>query len=98
MKHKLVIILGASLVCLLLVGAARSEGISMPASDLADDFSISWWTVDAGGGRSQGSVFVLTGTLGQPDANRASGGNFVVTSGFWTGVHRFKVFSPLIRR
>ena len=49
------------------------------------DYEISWGTIDAGGGRSAGGGFVLVGTIGQPDTGQSSGGDFVLSSGFWPG-------------
>ena len=49
------------------------------------DYSIEWHTIDGGGGQSRGGPYVLTGTIGQPDADWASGGNYEVLGGFWPG-------------
>jgi hypothetical protein len=54
-----------------------------PALLLAQ-YNLDWWTVDGGGGTSTGGAFSVTGTIGQPDAGRMSGGNFQVTGGFWS--------------
>ena len=42
-------------------------------------------TIDGGGGRSSGGNFVLTGTIGQFDANPnvAAGGIYQLAGGFW---------------
>ena len=48
----------------------------------AQTFSIDWSTID-GGGTSTGGVFTVSGTIGQPDAGRMSGGQFTVEGGFW---------------
>ena len=49
-------------------------------------FSLPWWTVDGGGGTSQGGDYVLRGTSGQPDAGpRMTGGDFSLLGGFWGG-------------
>ena len=48
-----------------------------------DDFDLSWWTVDGGGGTSTGGGFTLDGTIGQPDAGTLSGGGFELRGGFW---------------
>lgn len=42
-------------------------------------------TVDAGGGRSAGPTFSVTGTIGQPDATAGAlqSTNFTVRGGFW---------------
>jgi hypothetical protein len=51
----------------------------------AQNYSIDWFTIDGGGGTSTGSVYSVSGTIGQPDASGAmSGGNFSVTGGFWS--------------
>ena len=56
------------------------------ASALAQSYSIDWWTVDGGGGTSTGGVYMVSGTIGQPDAGVMSGGNFTVQGGFWPGI------------
>src|SRR5438477_1677189 len=48
--------------------------------------AIDWLTVDGGGGTSSGGSFTLTGTIGQPDAGRLSGGNYTLEGGFWPGI------------
>ena len=52
----------------------------------AQSFSIDWFTLDGGGGTSTGGVFTVSGTIGQPDGNAQplTGGNFSLTSGFWS--------------
>jgi hypothetical protein len=57
--------------------------IALPAGAL--DYAIDWQTIDAGGGRSTGGPYVLTGTIGQPDADWAEGGAYEVLGGFWPG-------------
>jgi hypothetical protein len=49
-------------------------------------YKIDWYTIDGGGGTSTGGVYSLSGTIGQPDAGRLAGGNFVLDGGFWGGV------------
>ena len=58
----------------------------------AQTYSLDWFTVDGGGGMSTGGlpvrgmqagVYSVTGTIGQPDAGRMSGGNFALQGGFW---------------
>jgi hypothetical protein len=58
-------------------------GLSIGTS--AADFSVSWSTIDGGGGTSTGGVYQVSGTIGQPDAGAPmSGGNYSVTGGFWS--------------
>ena len=45
-------------------------------------YSIDWHTID-GGGTSTGGVYSVSGTIGQPDAGKMSGGNFTIDGGFW---------------
>jgi hypothetical protein len=47
-------------------------------------FAIPWWTLDGGGGTSTGGVYSVSGTIGQPDAGRMSGGSFTLEGGFWS--------------
>lgn len=45
--------------------------------------SIDWFTVDGGGGTSTGGFYSGSGTIGQPDAGKMSGGNYTLDGGFW---------------
>ena len=59
---------------------AVATGLSVSAQP----FSIDWYKVAGGGGTSTSSLYSLSGTIGQPDASApVSGGNYVVTGGFW---------------
>jgi len=49
----------------------------------AQNYSIDWFTIDGGGGTSTGSVYSVSGTIGQPDAGALSGGSYTVAGGFW---------------
>lgn len=51
----------------------------------AQDFDSSWHTIDGGGGTSSGGTFVVTGTIGQPDAGTMNGGTFTLEGGFHGG-------------
>jgi hypothetical protein len=48
-------------------------------------YNIDWFTIDGGGGRSSGGSYVLTGTIGQPDADSSRAGNYKLVGGFWGG-------------
>src|SRR5262245_6505901 len=55
-----------------------------PLISLAQTYSIDWFTIDGGGGTSTGSVYTVSGTIGQPDAGGPmTNGQFSVTGGFW---------------
>jgi hypothetical protein len=58
--------------------------IAGAASCALAQFSIPWSTIDGGGGTSTGGNFVLSGTIGQPDAGKSSGGSFSLSGGYWS--------------
>jgi len=47
-------------------------------------YEISWWTIDGGGGEVSGGLYVLNGTVGQPDAGKSTGGLYTLQGGFWS--------------
>jgi hypothetical protein len=50
----------------------------------AQNYSINWYTIDGGGGTSTGTVYSVSGTIGQPDAGGPlTNGQFSLTGGFW---------------
>ncbi len=49
------------------------------------DYQIVWSTIDAGGGTSTSEQYVLTGTIGQPDAAYSANENYELLGGFWPG-------------
>ena len=51
----------------------------------ADRYELNWSTIDGGGGKSSGGSYVLTGTIGQPDAAYSAGGQYELLGGFWPG-------------
>ena len=59
--------------------------IVLAESNTNGQYEISWYTIDGGGGRSAGGPYVLTGTIGQPDAAYSAGGNYELLGGFWPG-------------
>jgi len=59
--------------------------ISAVSRGLAQDFNLSWNTVDGGGAMlTTGGGFELSGTIGQPDAGAMTGGAFELVGGFWS--------------
>ncbi len=64
-------------------------------------YTLSWWTVDGGGGVSLGGDYVLSGSAGQPDAGVLSSGGLTVCGGFWCAVApdgEYRAFLPLVIR
>src|ERR1039458_10603013 len=49
----------------------------------AQNYIVDWFTMDGGGGTSTGGVYSVSGTIGQPDAGRLSGGSYPLDGGFW---------------
>lgn len=56
---------------------------AFPLAVSAQNYDISWFSIDGGGGTSTGGVYSVSGTIGQPDAGHMSGGNFSIDGGFW---------------
>lgn len=46
-------------------------------------YSLDWWTADAGGGSGGDAVFTLDCTFGQPDGGVMSDGYFTLAGGYW---------------
>jgi len=71
--------------CLIVAGALCAHGEVFPATlVVAPSPKVAWSTLDGGGGTSRAGRFVLTGTIGQPDAAPvATGGRFRLAGGFW---------------
>ncbi len=49
------------------------------------DFQMTWFSVDGGGGVSEGGGYALRGAIGQADAGTLTGGGFVLSGGFLVG-------------
>ncbi len=54
-----------------------------------DGYDLSWNTIDGGGGPSRGGLYVIAGTIGQPDAGLMADvmaeGSYELYGGFWPG-------------
>lgn len=75
MRTKLIVLLLAlaALLTLATLASAATNAVSLP-----------WWTMDGGGGTSQGGDYSLSGTIGQSDAGPSlTGGEFSLQGGFW---------------
>jgi hypothetical protein len=59
-------------------------GLVIPMAGFAQQYSINWYKISGGGGTSTGSIYSVSGTIGQHDAGGPmSGGQYSVTGGFW---------------
>jgi hypothetical protein len=98
MRRKKMVFLAACALCMIAVlSASLVPGILAAPDNPSAGLSIPWWTVDNGGGTSQGGPYVLSGTAGQPDAAKSTGGTYILQSGFWSGIFNYLTFIPLVR-
>ncbi len=68
--------------CLILAGLL----LALPKLQ-AQSYAIDWYKIAGGGGTSTGSVYSVSGTIGQPDAsanNAMTGASYSLTGGFWS--------------
>ena len=67
------------------------------------DYTLIWATIDGGGATTvDGGGYALGGTIGQPDAGRVSGGDYVLHAGFFPGGSavniEYDLYLPLVLR
>jgi hypothetical protein len=82
----------AAVVILLTFGRASSQTGGI--------YDLSWNTIDGGGSTFvQGGGYTLGGTTGAADAGAMSGGQYVLSGGFWSGTSdkRF-LYLPVTKR
>lgn len=84
-KRKVLSFTLALAIGLLVAGVVLAQTGDGASALLSTGYDLTWWTVDGGGGKVEGSGYTLVGTAGQPDAADAlSGGDYTLYSGFWT--------------
>lgn len=84
-------LLGLLLLALILSGTLAGATVN--------DYALTWWSVDGGGGISTGGAYALSGTVGQTDAGLLSGGPFTLEGGFWAvGPANHRIHLPLVVR
>jgi hypothetical protein len=87
------IVLVALLATALLVGAAAA------AAAVNSGYTLDWFTVDGGGGTSNGGSYALSGSSGQPEAGTLTGGGYTLRGGFWGAAPAGnQLYLPLVRR
>jgi hypothetical protein len=70
---------------------------ALARSQPADTYSITWYTIDGGGGTSGNGNNSLQGTIGQPDAGTLSDETYTLVGGFWGGtVVPYRTLLPLL--
>src|SRR5258707_13866675 len=97
---RLRLFVGLGLVAMLLAAGLLAAAVSTARAAPGASYSISWYTVDGGGGTSTGSGYTLSGTAGQPDAGKLSGSGYTLGGGFWAGLAAAlqKLFLPLTQK
>ena len=89
---RLSLLLIAALVLLVAVSLASAQ---------TGDWALNWYTIDGGSATSTGGArYTLSGTTGQPDAGRMSGGVYSLYGGFWQPADReaYEIYLPLIQK
>jgi len=62
---------------------ALAAALCAQPNGAAGQYDLSWNTIDGGGGVSAGGGYALHGTIAQVDSGTASGGSYVLASGYW---------------
>ena len=90
----------AVVISLLVFMPALAQSEDDVTTHLETGYELMWATIDGGGSTSIAGGYVLSATIGQPDAGAATGGEYVLTGGFWSGgaAAGDDLFLPLIRR
>jgi hypothetical protein len=76
------------------------QATASPLTQSEQGYDLSWWTVDSGGRTSGDETgYTLNGTIGQHDGGMLTGGDYVLSGGFWGGIAvEHSVHLPLILR
>jgi len=96
MTSRIIVLVALALVALALVALAPAV-----RAQSGGPYTLSWSTVDGGGGTSTGGPYALAGTIAQPDAGLLTGGNYTLGGGFWVGgaaAPGHSVYLPLVLR
>lgn len=83
----------ALLCCLALVGVVVAQG--------SPNYGLTWSVIAGGGGMSQSSHFILSGSNGQGAPGVAASGHYRLGGGFWYGfglpaAPQFELYMPTI--
>ncbi len=91
MKHTLAITAVLLLLVVLMVSVVTA---------VTDDYDLTWFTVDGGGGVSSSSTYILMGSIGQVDAGLSGYGEFSLSGGFLRQktFSNHKIFLPAVIR
>jgi hypothetical protein len=98
MSKRKITVLGAALLCSLLLVLSVVEGLAGVV--LANGTpAIDWHVIGSGGGHAEASTYGLDGTIGQAVVGTASDTGSELCSGFWCGAAvEYKIYLPLVLR
>ena len=83
----------------LLVLVALTLLIAVPIlAQTGGGYDLTWSSIDGGGGTSSSGAYTMSGTTGQFDAGRTSGGGYTLVSGFWAAAGGSTLFLPVVHR
>jgi hypothetical protein len=83
----------------LLLALLPATSTALAQAGDGDEYSLTWFTVDGGGGVSSGGEYVLHGTVGQPDAGALIAGEYALGGGFWFGSRAsYRIYLPVVLR
>jgi hypothetical protein len=101
MDWKIILIM---LVLFLLIALSQKTNIAPASAQSGGTYDLTWSTIDGGGGMfSTGGTYELSGTIGQPDAGKLSGGIYTLNGGFWNAFANsvstnINIYLPFIRK
>lgn len=69
----------------MLAGLVACTLAALMASTAEAQNGMQRFTIDGGGGSSASGSYIVSGTVGQPDAGALTGGTYALAGGFWLG-------------
>ncbi len=82
MQNGIVILIMRSVARTIMMLVFLQIGLSAFAQS-SGNYALRWSTIDGGGGVTSGGTYIVSGTIGQPDAAYSAGGDYELLGGFW---------------
>jgi uncharacterized repeat protein (TIGR01451 family) len=84
---------------LILLSLIIGSLIAVPAlaATLNGAYSLDWFSINNGGGSSNGGTYSLNSSMGQPMAGSLSGGSYTLGVGYWSGLADETPVSPTLQ-
>lgn len=70
--------------------------VSLAQAQSGSNITLAAWTVDGGGGASNGGRYTLRSTTGQPDAGELTNGRYTLYAGYWDGPVHYDLYLPVV--